>query len=85
MSTTCFNLINRGLKTPEITFPKTIVEKIPDTVYIEASLPGEGIVLKPVRGVSYDPSPHLAVRTTIYRLYHSGSTWAAVHREKGEH
>ena len=33
----------------QITLPKAIVEKIPDTDYFEVSLQGEEIVLKPVR------------------------------------
>ncbi len=33
----------------QITLPKSIVEKIPDTDYFEVSLRGEEIVLKPVR------------------------------------
>ena len=33
----------------QITLPKSIVEKIPDTDYFELSLRGEEIVLKPVR------------------------------------
>lgn len=33
----------------QITLPKAIVEKIPDTDYFEVSLRGEEIVLKPVR------------------------------------
>ncbi len=33
----------------QITLPKSIVEKIPDTDCIEVSLRGEEIVLKPVR------------------------------------
>lgn len=33
----------------QITLPKAIVDKIPDTEYFEVSLRGEEIVLKPVR------------------------------------
>lgn len=33
----------------QITLPKAIVEKIPDTDYFEVSLRGEEIVLRPVR------------------------------------
>lgn len=33
----------------QITLPKAIVEKIPETDYFEVSLRGEEIVLKPVR------------------------------------
>ena len=33
----------------QITLPKSIVDKIPDTEYFEVSLRGEEIVLKPVR------------------------------------
>jgi hypothetical protein len=33
----------------QITLPKAIVDKIPDTDYFEVSLQGEEIVLKPVR------------------------------------
>ncbi len=33
----------------QITLPKAIVDKIPDTDYFEVSLRGEEIVLKPVR------------------------------------
>jgi hypothetical protein len=32
----------------QITLPKAIVEKLPDTDYFEVSLQGEDIVLKPV-------------------------------------
>ncbi len=33
----------------QITLPKSIVDKIPDTYYFEVSLRGDEIVLKPVR------------------------------------
>ena len=33
----------------QVTLPKAIVEKIPDTDYFEVSLRGEEIVLRPVR------------------------------------
>ncbi len=33
----------------QVTLPKAIVEKIPDTDYFDVSLRGEEIVLKPVR------------------------------------
>ena len=33
----------------QITLPKSILDKIPDTDYFEVSLHGGGIVLKPVR------------------------------------
>ena len=36
----------------QITLPKSILDKIPDTDYFEVSLRGEEIVLKPVRIVS---------------------------------
>jgi hypothetical protein len=42
----------------QITLPKSIVEKLPDTDYFEVSLRGEEIVLKPVlieaRGTKLD-------------------------------
>ena len=38
----------------QITLPKAIVDKIPDTEYFEVSLRGEEIVLKPVRIESSD-------------------------------
>ncbi len=36
----------------QITLPKSILDKIPDTDYFEVSLRGEEIVLKPVRIVN---------------------------------
>ncbi|MBI4524181.1 MAG: AbrB/MazE/SpoVT family DNA-binding domain-containing protein [Deltaproteobacteria bacterium] len=39
----------------QITLPKSIVDKIPDTEYFEVSLRGEEIVLKPVRIETWNP------------------------------
>ena len=51
----------------QITLPKSVVEKIPDTDYFDVSLRGEEIVLKPVR--IYAPGARLGrVRAKIKAL-----------------